>query len=258
MFIYCNPTVLMLVLIFQSQVNSYVIVITINFIFYQKQVHAGKVIGGHEVTSHTRPYMVLIEMVDQNNEKKHCGGFLINDEFVMTAAHCQAKSYKAFLGLLKYNTNHKTHSVKQAFPHENYNETEFTNDIMLLKLSEKVTWTHHVKSIDLADKQGSSLPNSCSVCGWGPTSQNDRHMSSALMEATVTLIDNELCIKENVYCSEGESGPSGGDSGGPLVCEDGKAYGVVSASKPSGSSTLYKYTKIPDYIDWINGIINHN
>ena len=38
-----------------------------------------------------------------------------------------------------------------------------------------------------------------------------------------------------------------GDSGGPLVCECEVAYGVVSC----GTQDLKVYTKIPDYLDWI-------
>ncbi|MEQ2284231.1 hypothetical protein AMECASPLE_019481 [Ameca splendens] len=241
MLIYCNLAVLMLVLTFQSQ------------------VHAGKVIGGHVAEAHSRPYMVLLKRTVQNGQTKYCGGFLINEDFVMTAAHCQAKSYEVFLGLHKYNENHNLRlHVKQAFPHEYYNETDYTNDIMLLKLSSKAKWSKNVKPIVLAEMQGNSLPNSCTVCGWGPISREASHLSSTLMEARVTLINNELCIKENVYCSEGEKGPSEGDSGGPLVCQDGKAYGVVSASIATDGSTLYKYTKIPDSNDWMKYIIKNN
>ncbi|MEQ2194123.1 hypothetical protein XENOCAPTIV_023895, partial [Xenoophorus captivus] len=171
--------------------------------------HAGKVIGGHEAEAHSRPYMVLLKRTVQNGQTKYCGGFLINEDFVMTAAHCQAKSYEVFLGLHKYSENHNLRlHVKQAFPHEYYNETDYTNDIMLLKLSSKAKWSKNVKPIVLAEMQGNSLPNACTVCGWGPISREASHLSSTLMEARVTLINNELCIKENVYCSEGEKGPS--------------------------------------------------
>ncbi|KAM4575669.1 granzyme G-like [Fundulus diaphanus] len=242
MFIYCTQAVLMLVLTFQ------------------KEIHAGTVIGGHEVVSHSRPYVVLLKMIDQNDNSKFCGGFLITEDFVMTAAHCQAKSYEVILGLHKYKGHHSTMklSVKEDFPHNYYNESDYTNDIMLLKLSPKAMWNDKVRPIDLADQQGSSLPTLCSVCGWGPTSTDKTHLSSKLMEASVTLINNEQCVKENVYCSEGDKGPSQGDSGGPLVCEDGKAYGVVTASQTTNGSTLYKYTKIKDNIDWINNIIKNN
>ncbi|XP_012715255.3 granzyme G isoform X1 [Fundulus heteroclitus] len=239
MFIYCTQAVLMLVLTFQ------------------RESHAGRVLGGHEVVPHSRPYVVLLKTIDQNDTPNFCGGFLITEDFVVTAAHCKAKSYKVIPGLHQYNERHIL-SVKENFVHNYYNENDYTNDIMLLKLSSKAVWNDKVKPIALADQQGNSLPTLCTVCGWGPTSSKETHMSSTLMEASVTLINNELCVKENVYCSEGDKGPSKGDSGGPLVCEDGKAYGVVSASQTTNGSMLYKYTKIKDNIDWINNIIRNN
>lgn len=69
-------------------------VIPINFVFLPKKltVQAGKIIGGKMVVPHSRPYMVLLERTDEREEIKYCGGFLITEDFMMTAAHCQAKS----------------------------------------------------------------------------------------------------------------------------------------------------------------------
>ncbi|XP_017262624.1 granzyme B(G,H)-like [Kryptolebias marmoratus] len=238
MSICCNLAVLMLVLTFAGQ------------------AHAGKIIGGHEAKPHSRPYMVLVERKTPEKPIEHCGGFLLNEDFVMTAAHCKAKSYNVFLGMHSYHDKEKQElPVKQHFPHEDYNETDFTNDIMLLKLSSKAKFTNNVKPIDLADSTDDPLPKSCSVAGWGWTSKENNMMSPNLMEVNVTLIDKRCCAKKNVFCSKGKKGPGKGDSGGPLVCE-GKAYGVVSANKYlTNGSMLYKYTKIADNQEWIDDIM---
>ncbi|KAM4574455.1 mast cell protease 1A-like isoform 2-T2 [Fundulus diaphanus] len=165
-----------------------VLVLTLN------QVNAGRIIGGHEAAAHSRPYMALVE----GSNSTYCGGFLVSEDFVLTAAHCKSSSYTVCVGMNEYDDKSKLcFSVKQDFPHKKYNKETYSNDIMLLK--------------------------------------------------------------DNVYYSKGEKGPGEGDSGGPLVCENGKAYGVVSASKdlPSGSR-LYKYTKIPDNRKWIDEIMKHN
>ncbi|XP_017262623.1 duodenase-1-like isoform X2 [Kryptolebias marmoratus] len=238
MFICCNLAVLMLVLTFAGQ------------------AHAGKIIGGHEAKPHSRPYMVLVERKTPEKPTEHCGGFLLNEDFVMTAAHCQAMSYNVFLGMHSYLDKQKQKlPVKQAFPHKNYHEENFKNDIMLLKLSSKAKFTNNVKPIDLADSTDDPLPKSCSVAGWGWTSKENNMMSPNLMEVNVTLIDKRCCAKKNVFCSKGKKGPGKGDSGGPLVCE-GKAYGVVSANKYlTNGSMLYKYTKIADNQEWIDDIM---
>uniref|UniRef100_A0A3B5LWM0 Peptidase S1 domain-containing protein n=1 Tax=Xiphophorus couchianus TaxID=32473 RepID=A0A3B5LWM0_9TELE len=225
MFIFCNLAALMLLLTFQ--------------------IHAGKIIGGHEVNPHKRSYMVFLRLVNKADELKGCGGFLIREDFVMTAAHCQAKSVE----------NHKKMSVKKDFPHDHYNESDYTNDIMLLKLSHNVSSALHIKHIEPAKEKSSSLPNPCSVCGWELRSSTK--LPSKLLEVNVRLVENRDCVKESAYCSEGKTGTSGGDSGGPLIC-NGMAYGVVSASKPIDGSTLYKYTNVPDTTDWINNILKDN
>lgn len=51
-------------------------------------VYAGKIIGGHEAVPHSRPYMVFLRG-DENGSPRYCGGFLLNEDFVITAAHCK-------------------------------------------------------------------------------------------------------------------------------------------------------------------------
>ncbi|XP_074491763.1 granzyme E-like [Sebastes fasciatus] len=239
MFIHCELLILILVLTLHGQ------------------VHTGEIFGGHEAEPHSRPYMVYLERKMPDGQKKYCGGFLLNEDFVMTAAHCQASSSTVLLGV--HNVHNKAEiqsiSVEQSFPRKDYNATDFKNDIMLLKLSSKAKFTKNVQPIALADQGGGPrwLPKSCIVSGWGKTDQNAKYISVVLMEVNVTLVDNEQCAQNNVYCSEGETGPGKGDSGGPLVCEDGKAYGLVSTKfKPSsGGPVMHLFAKIPDYKSWI-------
>ncbi|XP_061593021.1 granzyme B(G,H)-like [Cololabis saira] len=215
---------------------------------------AGLIIGGHEAAPHSRPYMVLVEMYMSNGDKKYCGGFLLNEDFVMTAAHCQAKTYVVKLGLhyVYDDKGVQTITVEQAFPRNDFNKTQYVNDVMLLKLSSKAQFDKNVKPIELADHDDGSLPKSCVVSGWG-LHDGTKQMSTILREVNVTLIDNVRCAKQNSYCSEGKTGPREGDSGGPLVCDGVKAYGVVSSMFNSSSDAppLYRFAKIPDYRRWI-------
>ncbi|XP_062280458.1 granzyme B(G,H)-like [Scomber scombrus] len=235
------------------------LVILILVLTLDDQVHSGEVIGGHVAVPHSRPYMVLMEM-EHNNKIKYCGGFLLNEDFVMTAAHCQADSYTLLLGVHHYDESNDIQKlfVEKAFPHEDYNTEGYKNDIMLLKMKSKANFSKIVKPIDIADQGYDLLPQHCAVSGWGRTVRNRREMSLILMEANVTLIGSEQCQnKEHSYCSKGDTGPSVGDSGGPLVCEDGKAYGVVSSTfKPdNGGPLIDYYAKIPDFRQWIDSIM---
>ncbi|XP_030583863.1 mast cell protease 1A-like [Archocentrus centrarchus] len=229
--------------------------ILITVLTLENHVHSGKIVGGHEAVPHSRPYMVLLERHMSNGQIKYCGGFLLNEDFVMTAAHCQAKNYTISLGVHNIHGSNEIQriSVEQAFPHQHFNGTSFVNDVMLLKLTSKAKFSGNVKAIPLAGRIDGALPKSCLVPGWGRTDRNSKYISPKLMEVNVTLIDNEACFLENFYCSQGETGPAEGDSGGPLVCEDGKAFGVVSSAVTphSGGPDIYRYSKIPDSRDWI-------
>uniref|UniRef100_A0A3Q1D1G9 trypsin n=1 Tax=Amphiprion ocellaris TaxID=80972 RepID=A0A3Q1D1G9_AMPOC len=219
------------------------------------QAYAGKIFGGHEVVPHSRPYMALLVRTMSDGSTKHCGGFLLNEDFVMTAAHCQAKTYTVLLGVHNMDKNEKRQkiTVEQTFPHKDYNEKTYVNDVMLLKLSSKANFSKNVKPIALPPGNYDSLPKSCSVSGWGRANRSNQYMSPILMEVSVELINDDKCTQGNMYCSKGEKGPGEGDSGGPLVCEDSKAYGVVSSTfKPdSGGPEVHRYAKIPDYRGWI-------
>ncbi|XP_031599412.1 granzyme G-like [Oreochromis aureus] len=230
MFIHCNLATLIFVLTLDRHVYT--------------------ILGGHEAVPHSRPYMVFLERHMSDGRKKYYAGFLLNEDFVMTAAHCQAKSYIALLGVhhVYHNNEIQRISVEQPFPHKYFNQTSFKNDVMLLKLSSKAILNENVKPIPLASHDDGTLPKSCIVSGWGRADRNRNYMSPKLMETSVTLIDNKECAVENFYCSQGETGPSEGDSGGPLVCEDGKAYGVISSAVTphSGGPVIIRFTKIPE------------
>uniref|UniRef100_A0A8C9Z200 trypsin n=1 Tax=Sander lucioperca TaxID=283035 RepID=A0A8C9Z200_SANLU len=214
-----------------------------------------------EAVPHSRPYMVLLERHMQDGKTKYCGGFLLNEDFVMTAAHCQASSYTVLLGVHNIHNSNGVQriSVEQAFPHEDYSETNFNNDIMLLKLSSKAKFSASVRPIALAGQGDGSLPKSCIVSGWGKTDKTINYMSVVLVEVSVTLIDSKQCPSNKVYCSEGETGPDKGDSGIPLVCEDGKVYGLSSHIflPHSGGPEIKVYTKIPDYRSWIDSTMEN-
>ncbi|XP_047443451.1 granzyme B(G,H) [Mugil cephalus] len=242
-------------MLIHSKLVTFMLVLSLN-----RQVYAGTIVGGHEAQPHSRPYMVLIERQVQG-KIKFCDGFLLNEDFVMSAAHCLANAYTVLLGL------HEMHNtpgvqripVSQVFPHKGYNSTVYKNDVMLLKLTFKANFSKNVRPIDLAGQDDGSLPKSCIVSGWGKTSRSDIYISSKLMEVNVTLINDSNCGLENSYCSEGEVGPAEGDSGGPLVCEGGKAYGVVSSifTPHSGGPLIYRYAKIPDKKDWITSTMKN-
>uniref|UniRef100_A0A8C0IWG6 Peptidase S1 domain-containing protein n=1 Tax=Chelonoidis abingdonii TaxID=106734 RepID=A0A8C0IWG6_CHEAB len=50
----------------------------------------GEIIGGQEAKPHSRPYMAYLD-IQREDKRILCGGFLVAENFVLTAAHCNGK-----------------------------------------------------------------------------------------------------------------------------------------------------------------------
>jgi hypothetical protein len=75
----------------------------------------------------------------------------------------------------------------------------------LLKLSEKVNFTDHVRRINLAS-QGDHLPQRCIVSGWEFSRR--KQMARRLREVEVTLVNRTHPAELHAYFSLGRIGPS--------------------------------------------------
>ncbi|KTF88950.1 hypothetical protein cypCar_00042854, partial [Cyprinus carpio] len=221
------------------------------------------IVNGREAKPHSRPYMVSIQLM----RKHDCGGFLISDQWVLTAAHCWDgyTSRTVVVGAhdLSDSKNLTCIRVKKFIPHPEYSASG--NDIMLLMLYKKVRLNNNVGLISLP-KDNVNVDTLCSVAGWGSLWTNGT-MSDRLMEANMNILNQEECQRKwgNIYlasqmiCAHGHGGSCHGDSGGPLVCGD-TAVGVTSF----GSNKLCNspeqpnvYTKISAYLPWIHQTIKN-
>nr|XP_055074727.1 granzyme B-like [Misgurnus anguillicaudatus] len=204
------------------------------------------IVNGKVSTPHSRPYMVYIR--DKYMHVKACGGFLIREDFVLTAAHCKTNIIHPMVYLGVDDTKDLPEGIEvDAFPHESFANEKGHNDIMLLKLNTSATLNETVKIIGLPKTRGEAFPSNCMVMGWGWQEYTYTSPSRVLKEVNLTLIQN--CAKPHTICTEGGTGPAQGDSGGPLICGN-VPHGIVSYNNDSGNITVY--TEISHYLQWIH------
>uniref|UniRef100_A0A672LFT5 trypsin n=1 Tax=Sinocyclocheilus grahami TaxID=75366 RepID=A0A672LFT5_SINGR len=221
------------------------------------------IVNGTEAKPHSRPFMVSL----QKNWRHICGGFLISDRFVMTAAHCwKNEKLTAVVGAhdLRQNEESVRIGVKSYHMHPDFNMHTLQNDIMLLRLEKEVEQNKNVMKISLQRNKDIEADSVCRVAGWGRLSFKGKK-SFRLMEADVKIMNNTECKKKwkdnfsvsQMICVDGNGGSCSEDGGGPLVCKD-TAVGVTSFGDPKICNSHERpevYIKISAYSEWICSLI---
>lgn len=248
-----------------------------------------RVVDGVAASPHTWPWSVALLLF----KTYFCGGSLINDQWVVTAAHClyyreeQKEAIEAVLGehdRSYRDGNERDFGIEKIINHPKYNGRDLDNDIALVKLKKKVAF--NFTTFGTPDKVGSvCLPKSgdevvkrnqeCFITGWGKT-KHPGPSSDILMEASMPPVSNEECksknaavISEKMFCAGNAPGTkqSGchGDSGGPFVCSEdkGKTWiltGVVSwGSKTCDRADKYTvFARVSKFVEWINETVEKN
>nr|XP_056704723.1 granzyme A-like [Euleptes europaea] len=232
------------------------------------------IIGGKESFPHSRPYMALIK------GKEYCGGTLVKQNWVLTAAHCVLdKNSEVVLGAhssSKKEESQQIFKIAKFVPYPCYNEETNDNDIKLLQLKGTAKLNQYVKTIKLPNTDDDlKAGTQCLVAGWGITQNKDRKPSDTLREVNVTVIERSICndkkhynsnpvVTMNMICAgdkKGKKDACQGDSGGPLVCKD-EQKGITSFGKQSKcASAQYPgvYTRLTKtLLLWIRKTIGGN
>ncbi|XP_005464505.1 hepatocyte growth factor activator isoform X5 [Oreochromis niloticus] len=239
----------------------------------------GRIMGGSSALEGSHPWMAAIYI----GQSDFCGGTLIASCWVVSAAHCffsnpLKSQIRVVLGQHRFNTtnpNTRTFGVEDyIFPRHFSVFNPTLHDIVLIKLKKQdgrcVRKTPFIRPICLPDKS-MTFPDyyCCTISGWGHTQEKGMGYST-LQEAGVRLTPHDNCKKPEVYGNHVTSdmicaGINGcvdacqGDSGGPLACGRNDVsflYGIVSWGEGCGRSNKPGvYTKVVNYIDWINSVI---
>jgi len=205
--------------------------------------HHNRIFGGSITEVDEYPWMVHVSSrhyIDGSTSfwKGRCGGSLISDQWVVTAAHCvidddrgSADEIVVELGQHDLSSPAMNPKVEKPIVHEEYDKIRVINDIALLKLQDPVDFNKHpnIRPICLPSNSRENYAGSRAiVAGWGMTGEHE-DVSDVLLEANVTVISDNECrriysgnnIHDSVICAKTTgSSPQGhceGDSGGPLI-----------------------------------------
>jgi len=240
----------------------------------------GRIVGGVEAAPNSWPWQIVLYV----NGRFSCGGSIINENYVMTAAHCcaissSAAAFTVRVGAHNIGVNNeataRNHVASKIIRHPLYGSNPSTRqDFCLLKLAQPIVFDANVKSVHLADESVGLVGDKCYVTGWG--NQESFKPTQILREADVTIQSNADCAKawsviganpivpEQVCVSDPWKGSCNGDSGGPLVCPDAegeyKLVGVVSWGSGGGQCGLRPgvYARISTALEWIATSILNN
>uniref|UniRef100_A0A3Q1EV65 Ovochymase 2 n=1 Tax=Acanthochromis polyacanthus TaxID=80966 RepID=A0A3Q1EV65_9TELE len=223
-----------------------------------------RVVGGTEASYGSHPWLVSL----QNKGSHFCGGSILTERWILTAAHCFTSLSEFLSGIRvvvgefdrrKQDEDEQIFLVKSVSVHEKFSHIlPMQFDIALLQLDGSISMGRvQPICLPLPDE---TIQTSCSVGGWGRTKE-------VLREVQLDLVDPAKCkfvlqtVKSSalnqklvrsqpamtVLCAGPERGGKDacqpqGDSGGPLVCPAGSGsgrwvvLGVTSWGKGCGRS----------------------
>ncbi|XP_054003076.1 serine protease filzig [Hylaeus anthracinus] len=246
-------------------------------------IREGKIVGGKAAAFGKWPWQVLIREATWLGlfTKNKCGGVLITDKYVVTAAHCQPGFLATLVAVfgefdLSSELEKKrsvTRNVRRVIVNRGYDPATFENDLALLELESPVQFDDHIVPICMPEDGIDYTGRMATVTGWGRLTYNGG-VPSMLQEVQVPIIKNSVCqemfqsgghsklILDSFLCAgyaTGERDSCEGDSGGPLVMQrpDGRWFLVGTVSHGIKCAAPYLpgvYMRTTFFKPWLQGV----
>ncbi|KAH8328591.1 hypothetical protein KR067_011288 [Drosophila pandora] len=236
-----------------------------------------RIVGGINASPHEFPWIAVLF----KSGKQFCGGSLITNSHILTAAHCVARmtswdvaALTAHLGDYNIRTDfevqHVSRRIKRLVRHKGFEFSTLHNDIAILTLSEPVPFTREIQPICLptspSQQSRSYSGQVATVAGWGSLRENGPQ-PSILQKVDIPIWANAECARkygraapggiiESMICAgQAAKDSCSGDSGGPMIINDGGRYtqvGIVSWGIGCGKGQYPGvYTRVTSLLPWI-------
>ncbi|XP_031337417.1 CLIP domain-containing serine protease 2-like [Photinus pyralis] len=239
-----------------------------------------RLLGGYVTSIGQFPWLALLTVAKPVIRGFHCGGSLINKNYVLTAAHCIVNIPKSWQLVSVRLGEHQLDAdpdceeeeycadspidvpVSEVIVHAEYAENEIgkPNDIALVRLGYPVTYTRYISPICLPTKQeimnigfnGTYMK----VAGWG-RSENDSQ-SNIKRQQKIPITPADACKKiykkagatltDKQICAGAGQRPNLclGDSGGPLMYSDERLVWYIFGIMSFGPAARCRMREIPE------------
>ncbi|XP_077069032.1 trypsin-1-like [Siphateles boraxobius] len=223
-----------------------------------------KIVGGYECTPYSQPWTVSL-----NSGYHFCGGSLVSQDWVVSAAHCYKSRVEVRLGEHNIKVNEGSEQFitsSKVIRHPNYDSWIIDSDIMLIKLSTPATLNQYVQPVSLPSGCAAA-GTMCRVAGWGNTMSSTAD-SNKLQCLEIPILSDSDCnksypgmITNTMFCAgylEGGKDSCQGDSGGPVVC-GGALHGIVSWGYGCAEKNHPGvYAKVCTFSQWIADTMSNN
>ncbi len=236
-----------------------------------------KILGGVEAQPGAWPWMTALLYAEEANiyQAQFCSGVLIDDKWVLTAAHCvrgmSAGQVNVAVGAYDLKTfGGNRISIKNIHIHPQYSSVTSRNDIALLELnqSSSVATIPLYSGASNTNIAPSLLGVMLTAIGWGLADDTSSwYYPSTLRQVNLPVVANSYCndiygdtLVASQLCAGYYEGKDvcTGDSGGPVVARiDGTWVHVGLVSYGADCQYYYGwygvYTRTSEHISFIKG-----
>ena len=236
-----------------------------------------RIVGGAPASANRYPYFAFLTFGTKSNDYVfECGGTLIYEDIVLTAAHCldtssfQKSTSTVFVSYTNTNkyTGYYTAYMDTVLPHPNHDLTTNQNDLMLIKLDRAITQIKPVALNTVKAVPATGVQET--IIGFGTTASGSTTTSTVLRDVKVNAVSFTDCnyvysgeiYDDSMICSYAAGKDScQGDSGGPaLVTGTSAATDVQVGIVSFGTGCAFTgipgvYTRVSAYSKWIQSNI---
>lgn len=242
-----------------------------------------RIVNGELASRGQFPYFAMLRIILTDERSGLCGGNVINNQWILTAAHCvrlrgvTVDRFEIHLGALSRTDldeeGRVVVSTRQSFVHPSYSPMLIRNDIALLKLEQPVEFGTYIQAINLAQTADLDAGTRVTAIGFGRTNTSGP-ISETLQFAGLVHITRLECARtfpflllrrQDVICARGLNleSPCNGDSGGPLVANVNDVPTLVGATSFGHISGCHRglpggFASVFQFSSWIQETVANN